>query len=161
MGDSRTARRKQERLRRIVLVVLVSAVTLLFLWMIREFLLALLLAALLAGLLYPSYRKLLARMPGRKNLAAGIVVGLLVVLIVGPLVSLVALASVQAVALANAVDPVLRQGLSGGSLVHRLVERFPRLAFLQQYREQLLARVGELGSEVGKLVVGLFTSAAS
>jgi len=161
MGDSRSARQEQERVRKIVLVVLVSAITLLFLWMIREFLLALLLAALLAGLLYPSYRKVLARMPRRKNLAASIVVGLLIVLLVGPVSGLVALASAQAVALAKAAEPVLRQGLSGGSLVPRVIARFPRLAFLEQYREQLLARLGELGNEAGKWVVGTFTTAAS
>lgn len=161
MNELSTTPREQERIRKIVLLVLVSAVSLLFLWMIRDFLLALLLAALLAGLLYPGYRKLLARMPGRKNLAAGIVVALLIVLVVGPLIGLGALASVQAVALAKVAGPLVRQGLSGGTLVHRLIERFPRLAFLAQYRDLLLSRVGELGNEAGRFVVGLFTTAAS
>jgi len=161
MGEPGTSPEEQARLRKIVLVVLVSAVTLLFLWMIREFLLALLFAALLAGLLAPAYKKLLVRVRGRKNVAAGIVVGLLIVLVVGPLIGLAALASAQAVELAKAADPLLRHGLTGGSLVHRLVERFPSLAFLQQYRELVLARLGELGSEAGKVVVGLFTTAAS
>jgi predicted PurR-regulated permease PerM len=161
MGETVTSPEAQERLRKIVLVFLVSAVTLLFLWMIREFLLALLVAALLAGMLAPAYRKLLSSLRGRKNVAAGLVVGLLVVLVVGPLIGLVALASAQAVELARAADPVLRRGLTGGSVVHRLVERFPSLSFLEQYRELILARLGELGSEAGKVVVGMFTTAAS
>jgi predicted PurR-regulated permease PerM len=160
MGEPGTSPDAQQHLRKIVLVVLVSAVTLLFLWMIREFLLALLFAALLSGMLAPAYKKLLVRARGRKNVAAGIVVCLLIVLVVGPLIGLAALASAQAVELARAADQ-LRRGLTGGSLVHRLVERFPSLSFLEQYREQVLARLGELGSEAGKMVVGLFTTAAS
>jgi multicomponent K+:H+ antiporter subunit F len=83
MGEAPNARSEQERIRRVVLIALVSAVTLLFLWMIREFLLVLLLAALGAGMLYPIYQWISRKFGGRKNLAAGTVVGLLIVLVLG------------------------------------------------------------------------------
>jgi len=161
MGEPPLSITQQERIRRIVLIVLVSGVSLLFLWMIRAFLLALLLAALAAGMLYPQYRRFLDRFGGRKNLAAGLVVGLLCVLGVVPLVGLGALTSVQAVELAREADPVVRQALSGGSVIHHLVERFPRFKVLEQYEGPITAKLGELGTEAGTFVVNAFTTAAS
>jgi predicted PurR-regulated permease PerM len=161
MGEAPNARSEQERIRRVVLIALVSAVTLLFLWMIREFLLVLLLAALGAGMLYPIYQWISRKFGGRKNLAAGTVVGLLIVLVLGPLIGLGALTSVQAVELARAAQPLIQQTLAGGSLLHRLVEHYPRLAVLQAYEEPITARLGELGTEMGKVMVGVFTTAAS
>jgi predicted PurR-regulated permease PerM len=149
------------RVRKVVLLLLVSGVSVVFLWMIRDFLLALLLAALIAGSLYPAYRRLLKRWGGRKNLAAGVTIGLLLVLVIVPLAGVAALAGAQAVELGRAADPMIRQTLAGGSLIHRFVERYPRFAMLEQYQEPIMAKVGEFGSELGSFVVGAFTTAAS
>ncbi len=151
---------ERERIRRVVLVVLVSAITALFLWMIREFLMALLLAAIVAGILQPAYRRVLARLGGRRSLAAGVVVGLLTLLGIAPLAGLAVLAGVQAAALVKAADPVIRASLAGGSLVHRLVEHFPRLSMLEKYEAPITEKLGELGASVGKVIVGVFTAAA-
>lgn len=161
MGDVPNVRSEQERIRRIVLIALVSAITLLFLWMIREYLLALLLAALIAGMLYPLYQRFSRAFRGRKNLAAVTVVALLVLLVLGPLVGLAALTSVQAVELARAAQPLIQQTLAGGNLIHRIVERYPRLSVLQAYEGAITARLGELGTELGRVMVGVFTTAAS
>jgi len=161
MGEAPTPRTEQERIRRVVLIALVSAVTVLFLWMIREYLLALLLAALTAGMLYPIYQRISRAFGGRKNLAAGTVVSLLIVLVLGPLIGLGALTSVQAVELGRAAQPLIQQTLAGGSLIHRLVERYPRLSVLRPYEGAITGRLEELGSELGKVMVGVFTTAAS
>ena len=161
MTDAPNARSEQERIRRVVLIAVVSAVTLLFLWMIHEYLLALLLAALTAGMLYPIYQRISRAFGGRKNLAAGTVVGLLILLVLAPLIGLGALTSVQAVELARAAQPLIQQTLAGGSLIHRIAERYPRLAVLEPYEGQITAKLGELGTELGKVMVGVFTTAAS
>ncbi|HEV8547395.1 MAG TPA: AI-2E family transporter [Polyangiaceae bacterium] len=161
MSDSGAPTDEQQRIRKLVLIVLVSSVSLLFLWMIRGFLLALLLASLVAGMLYSPYKRLATRLGGRRNLAAGTVVGLLVVLVVGPLVGLGVLTSVQAVELAKEAEPWLQRVLAGGSLIHRFVEHFPRFKVLEQYQEPIMARLSELGGELGTLAVGVFTTAAS
>jgi predicted PurR-regulated permease PerM len=43
----------------------------------------------------------------------------------------------------------------------RLFERVPQLKFLQPYREQILPKLAELASEVGRLSVGFVTAAAT
>ena len=117
MGD---LTRDRARVRKVVLLLLVSGVTLLFAWMIREYLLALLIAALVAAELHPAYRRLVRRLGGRKELAASLIVALLTLLGVAPIIGLGTLAGVQAAALVRAVEPTARELAKGGPLLHQL-----------------------------------------
>jgi len=153
-------RDESERIRRFVLVALVGATSLLFAWMIREYLLALFIAALLAGTLQPLYQKLRARLGGREHLAAAIVIALFSLLGIVPLAGLATLAGVQAAGLFKAAEQLARKGLEGGPIIHCLAERFPRLSWLEQYQAPIVEKLGELGSKAGTAVVGAFTQAA-
>jgi predicted PurR-regulated permease PerM len=157
MGD-RT--RDRARVRKVVLLMLVSSVTLLFAWMIREFLLALLIAALIAAELHPAYRRLVRRLGGRKELAASLIVALLALLGVAPIIGLGTLAGVQAVALVRAVEPTARELAKGGPLLHQLAERFPSLSVLERYQTTLTQKLGDLGSQVGAAIVAWGSTAA-
>jgi predicted PurR-regulated permease PerM len=152
---------QQARVRKVVLLLLVSGVTLLFAWMIREFLLALLIAALIAAELHPAYRRLAKRLGGRKQIAASLIVALLALLGVAPIVGLGALAGVQAVALVRAAEPFARELAKGGPFFHQLAERFPSLAVLERYQGPLTQKLGDLGSQLGTAVVAWGSSAAS
>jgi predicted PurR-regulated permease PerM len=149
-----------DRLRRVVLVVVALGITLLFLGMIAEFLIALLLAALAAGILRPIHRRLLRRFRGRRTLAAGVSIALLFFLGIGPLVVFATVVAVQAVEIAQALGPWARERLGEGATFNSLVARFPELESLRPYRNQILAKLGELGSTLGALVVGAATAAA-
>src|SRR5262245_26539298 len=92
-----------DRLRRVILVVVALGITLLFLGMISEFLIALLLAALAAGIMQPLYKPLVKRLRGRRTLASGISVVLLFVLGIGPIVVFAIIVGMQAVEVAQAV----------------------------------------------------------
>src|SRR5687767_8947606 len=93
------------RFRRTVLVILAVAISALFLWMIREFLIALLLASIAAGLSYPFYKRLVLRFRGRKNLAASVTIGLLLLLVIVPLAAFGSLVLAQALEVSNRVRP--------------------------------------------------------
>jgi predicted PurR-regulated permease PerM len=149
-----------DRLRRVVLVVVAVGITLLFLGMIAEFLIALLLAALAAGIVHPLNKRLVRRLKGRRTLAAGISVALLLVLGIGPLVVFAVIVGMQAVDIAQAVGPWARERLTEGPTFNRLVERFPELEAIRPYRDQIFAKVSELGSHVGALAVGAVAVAA-
>jgi len=148
-----------ERLRRVTLVALALVISLLFLWMIRDFLIALLLAALTAGMLRPLYERLGRRFKGRRRLAATVTLGLLVVLVILPLVAYGVVVAKQAVELGRSASPWLRDTL-GGAQFGRTFERFPGLRPLEPYRELILQKLGELGGELGGRAVTAVTAAA-
>jgi predicted PurR-regulated permease PerM len=152
--------KERAHVRRVFLIVLVSGVTLLFAWMIREYLLALLIAALVAAALHPAYRKLTRRLGGRKELAASLIVALLTLLGVAPIVGLGALAGVQAAALVRQAEPWARDLAKGGPVMQQLVERFPSLSVLERYQVPLTQKLGDLGSQVGTAIVGWGSTAA-
>ena len=148
-------------MRRITLVSVAAAISLVFLWMVREFLVPLLLAALAAGLLRPIYRKFVKSFGGRKSVAAGLTVVLLSLFGVLPLGAFGALVGVQVVELARELEPAIRGRLTATTDLKQFIESTPSLRFLQPYREQLLTKAGDVGASVGSAAVGFITNAAS
>jgi predicted PurR-regulated permease PerM len=148
-----------ERLRRITLVALALVISFLFLWMIRDFLIALFLAAITAGMLRPIYVALRQRLGNRRHVAAGVTLGLLLVLVILPLVAYCIVVANQAVELGRAASPWL-QNTFGGTEISRIFERYPTLRPLAPYRELILQKLGELGAELGAIAVGAVTAAA-
>jgi predicted PurR-regulated permease PerM len=149
-----------DRLRRVVLVVVALGISLLFLGMISEFLIALLLAALAAGILHPLNKRLAARLGGRRSLASGLSVALLFFLGIGPIVVFAVIVGVQAVEIAKSISPWASARLTEGHGFNRLVERFPELEPLRPYRIQIFAKLSEVGSHLGSLAVGWVTAIA-
>jgi predicted PurR-regulated permease PerM len=94
-----------ERLKRQFLLLVVAGSSLLFLWMIEGFLMALLLGALAAGLSAPVHRRLADLLGDRRGLASGLVVVGLVLLVIGPLSTLFAVVVAQAVQVTQAIGP--------------------------------------------------------
>jgi predicted PurR-regulated permease PerM len=149
-----------DRLRRVILVVIAFAITLLFLGMISEFLIALLLAALVAGIMQPLYKPLVRRLRGRRTLAAGISVVLLLFLGIAPVVVFAIIVGTQAVEVAQAVGPWARARLQEGQTFNQLVERFPELEALRPYRDQIMAKLSEWGGHLGSLAVAAMGAVA-
>ncbi|HET9953001.1 MAG TPA: AI-2E family transporter [Polyangiaceae bacterium] len=148
-----------ERVRKILLVILALGISLLFLWMIRDFLVALLFAALAAGMSYPYYRKLSIRLKGRNPLAASITLGVLLLLVIIPVTAFGALVAVQAAEIGEAAGPWVKDQIHQAS-GEDFLTRFPELSRLSPYRDQILAKVGELSASLGSMAVTLVTEAA-
>jgi predicted PurR-regulated permease PerM len=148
-----------ERLRRITLVALALIISFLFLWMIRDFLIALLLAAITAGMLRPIYVRLCQRFGTRRQLAAGVTLGLLLVLVILPLVAYGFVVANQAVQLGRAASPWL-QDTFGSEQFNSAFERYAWLRPLAPYRETILQKLGEFGANVGAFAVAAVTAAA-
>lgn len=148
-----------ERLRRVTLVALALVISFLFLWMIRDFLIALLLAAITAGMLRPVYVSLGRRLGQRRHLAAGVTLGLLLVLVILPLTAYGFLVANQAVDLGRSASPWLQNTFRGAEL-DRAFERYAALRPLAPYRDIILQKLGEFGAELGALAVAAVTAAA-
>src|SRR5262245_56874896 len=96
---------ESEKFQRRLLLATVAVVSILFLWMILDFLGALLLAAIFAGLLTPVYRWLLDHTGGRAALSAGLVVVGALLLVIGPLTTFLGLVTAQAIELSQSIGP--------------------------------------------------------
>ena len=124
-------------LRTAFVLLLVAAVTALFLAVAWPFLKPLLLGALLAGLFHPLYRWITRVLGGRPSLGAAVTLLVLLVLGLGPISAFLGIVVQQALTVSDQAIPWLSQHVGAASTynVHEwLVRRFPSLAEYIQAR---------------------------
>src|SRR5215831_10251840 len=96
---------RSARIQRRSLVVIALGTTVLFLWIIWDFLLALLFAAILSGMFHPVYRRIARRLQYRRSLAAAITVGGVLVVLIVPIVVFLGMVAQQVVQLSKVARP--------------------------------------------------------
>lgn len=152
------------RFQRRFLLVAVVVVSLVFAWMIHDFLVSLLLAALAAALVEPVHQRLLRAVGGRRVLAASLITVGTLLLVVGPLTTLLGLVVAQAVQITEAATPWVEQQLEQPERLRILVERLPlveRLGLdnLLPDPERLVTAAGNAVNAVGSFLVGAVAAA--
>jgi len=138
------------------LLVTATLVSLLFLWMIRGFLVAMLLAAVGAALLGPVYRRLVARLGGREALASGITVLLTLLLLVVPMTGLLGMVVAQAVDVTQRVKPWVQEQIEHPDEVTQRLRALPfadRVEELLPERERVIQGVGNAVSATSAVLV--------
>ena len=143
-------------LRTAFVLLLVAAVTALFLGVAWPFLKPLLLGALLAGLFHRLYRWITRLLGGRQSLGAAVTLLVLLVLGLGPISAFFGIVVQQALTVSDQAIPWLSQHLGAASTfnVHEwLVQRFPALAEYMPSQEQLLQQVGTAAKTAGAFLV--------
>ena len=143
-------------LRTAFVLLLVSAVTALFLAVTWPFFKPLLLGALLAGLFHPLYRWITRLLGGRASLGAAVTLLVLFVLGLGPVSAFLGIVLQQALTMSDQAIPWLNQHLGAATTfnVHDwLVQRFPALAKYVPSQEQLLEQIGTAAKTAGAFVV--------
>ncbi len=144
---------KRETVNITVLLLLVVVISFVFLKMIKGFLMALLMAAILAGLLARPYRGITRAVRGRRSLAAAVTVVLLFLVALVPLAGLGTLVTAQAISIGEKVGPwVSTQVGYTGSLDERL-EALPFYDRIAPYKDQILIKAGELAGVVSNFLV--------
>ena len=138
------------------LLILVGATSAVFLAMLRPFLITILLAAVFSGVGYPTYLRIVQSLRGRTSIAAVITLVLIVFLVVGPLFAVLFAAGNEAVRISQTIGPKLKEILSGQGGVQGGVEgrlqSLPGYSMIEPFRDQLLARIGDLVSATGTLL---------
>jgi predicted PurR-regulated permease PerM len=143
-------------LRTAFVLLLVAAVTALFLAVAWPFIKPLLLAALLAGLFHPLYRWITRLLGSRRSVGAAATLLVLLVLGLGPISAFLGIVVQQALAVSDQTIPWLTQHLGAASTfnVHEwLVQRFPALAEYIPSQEQLLQHLGVAAKTAGAFLV--------
>ncbi len=137
-------------------LLLVAAVSGMFLAVTWPFLQPLVLGAMFAGLSYPLYRWIVAKLGGRSSLAAGITLFFLFILIVGPISAFVGVVVNQALAISNEAIPWLQQHFGAVRTLDMhdwAVQRFPALAEYVPSQEQILENLGAVAKSTGAFLV--------
>src|ERR1051326_9601430 len=144
-------------LRTAFVLVLVVAVTVLFLAVTWPFFKPLLLGALLAGLFHPLYRWITRLLGGRASLAAAVTLLVLFVLGLGPVSAFLGIVLQQALTMSDQALPWLNQHLGAATsfnLQDWVMQKSPALAKYVPNQEQLLQQVGTAAKTAGTFLVG-------
>ena len=137
-------------------LLLVVAVTALFLAVTWPFFKPLLLGALLAGLFHPLYRWITRLLGGRASLGAAVTLLVLLVLGLGPVSAFLGIVLQQALTMSDQAIPWLSKHLGAASTFNVnewLVQRFPALAKYMPSQEQLVEQVGTAAKTAGAFLV--------
>jgi predicted PurR-regulated permease PerM len=137
----------------IILVVAVSALFLAVTWPLLQ---ALLLAALLAGLCGPLYRWITRLLRGQRSLGAIVTLVILFIVVAGPLSAFLGVVVQQALAVSNQAIPWVQQHFGAASTFNAhdwLAQRFPALADYVPSQEQLVENVGAAAKSIGGFLV--------
>ena len=141
-------------------LILVLAVSLLFLAVAWPFLKPLLLGAMLAGLCRPLYDWMARLVRGRGSLAAILTLLILFILVAGPISAFVGIVVAQALNVSDQAIPWVQQHFGAGSTFNThdwLVARFPALAPYVPEQAQIIEGVGRVAKAAGAFLVASAT----
>ena len=143
----------ERKSRGVFLLLLAIGISALFFRMIQGFVLALLLAAVLAGLSYPMYERILRLLGGRKGIAAAATMLLGLVLIVGPVMAVMTIVAREATQISTSVGPWIDQQRQQRDALGQRLESIPWVAKLAPYEDKILANASELGGNAASFAV--------
>ncbi len=135
------------------LLLLVLFISALFLFMIRPFLMALLLAGIFSALAHPLYRRLTRAMGGRQSLASGITLLLIVLVVLLPLTGLLGVVTAQAIKVGKSVTPWVQAQLASPGAITQWLGDLPFYDQVAPYRDTILQKAGQLVSTLSQFLV--------
>jgi predicted PurR-regulated permease PerM len=130
-----------------------------FIGMIQEFLIALVLAAIFSGLLYPFYRKLFFYFKKRSALAAGTT---LIITAFGfglPLAGFTGMVTAEAIQITKKARPLVKEVLDNNlTLSEQVPEWLPFKEKLEPFHETIVKKASEVTNAMGSWLVSSFSS---
>jgi len=131
-----------------------------FIGMIREFLIALVLAAIFSGLLYPFYRKILYSLKNRSALAAGTTLIITAFAFGLPLAGFTGMVTSEAIQISKKARPIVKEALDNNlSLGEQVPEWLPLKEKLEPFHETIVNKASEATSTMGGWLVSSLSSA--
>lgn len=144
----------QDRVNKIVLAVIVIAISALFFTMIHQFLMALFLAGLFSALARPVYRRLRILFRGHRHPASAVTLILMIFVVLIPLLLLLGVVVGQAIDVGQKVTPWIRQNLEQRDMLTAYLQGLPFYEYLEPYRSVILEKAGQLVGTVSNWIVG-------
>lgn len=134
---------------RAALLVFALLVSILFFGMIREFVVAVALAAIFAGVTFPLNRWITARIGGRSGVAALITIIAVLIGVIAPTIALLGLVAEQAVEISQAAVPWIEAQLEAHEAA-RPEEHAALLAKVSEYSKQVVTGSADLAQKVAR-----------
>ena len=144
----------QDRVNKIVLAVMVIAISALFFTMVHQFLMAIFLAGLFSALARPVYRRLRILFRGHRHLASLTTLLLMVFVVLIPLLLLIGVVVGQAIDVSQKVTPWIRQNLEQTDQITAYLQGLPIYEYLEPYRGTILEKAGQLVGSISNWIVG-------
>jgi predicted PurR-regulated permease PerM len=142
------------RFRRLFLLFLVVGISIAFLWLLRSFLMTILLAATFSGLIYPLYTRLVAALGGRRYAASGVALLVMVLVVILPLIGILGIVLNQAMRVTGSITPVVERFLAEPTYLDQQLERIPGIEFIEPYRNEIVTRAGDVVNALGGFLIG-------
>lgn len=143
----------EHRFRRAFLLALVVGISIAFLWMLRSFLMTILLAATFSGFVYPLYSRITTALRGRRYAASGLTLLLVVLGFILPLIAIFSVVLNQAIRVTGSITPVVERFLTEPTYLDQLLDRVPGREYLDPYRNDIVTRAGDIVNAVGTFLI--------
>lgn len=150
---------RQARFAKLFIILLAIGISIVFFGMIKPMAVALLLAAVFAGMFNGLYDRFVSWSRGRKALSAMLTVSVLMLVVLVPLAVLIGIVASQAVEVTSSVGPWIERQMHQPDQLDRWLWSNPRLEWLQPYQQQLMTKVSQLAGVVGAFLVNSVASA--
>lgn len=147
----------KEAINKWVLLLVVIFISVLFLSMIRQFLMAIFLAGIISALSFPLYRGLKNRFQGKSTLASIATVIIMVCVIFIPLAGLLGVVTTQAIKVGETVSPWVEQQLSHPDAISNVLKSIPFFDKIEPYRNVILKKAGDLVSWMSGFIMNKLT----
>ncbi len=144
----------------LVLLLLVVVISAVFVSMIRNFLMALLLAGIFSALAQPIHRKLTQWFGGRGGLASLAILLLLCLVVMLPLFGLVGIITAQAVKVGQSVTPWVQRQIAEPAAFSHYLQKIPFYDEIIPYHEVIVRKAGELASKASVFLVNSLSAGA-
>ena len=149
---------KHQNVNNIILLIMVTAISALFLTMIRQFLMAIFMAGLFSAMTTPLHRWLKPRLNNRENLASTLIIIAIVCLILIPLALLISVVIGQAVHVGQSVTPWIESFVEEPGILSEHISKIPHYEILLPYRDMILEKAGEIVGIISNLLISSLTS---
>jgi predicted PurR-regulated permease PerM len=135
--------------RKAFLLFMVASLTIGLVIVLRGFLMTILAAALLTGLLYPMFLWLSRKFGNRPKSAAGVTLLLTIVITVGPVAGIISLVLGQASSITQSAAPAVERAINEPTYLDRLLRQAPGYDYIAPYREQILTTARDVVNSIG------------
>jgi predicted PurR-regulated permease PerM len=143
------------------LLLLAIGITLMFFWVIKGFVMALVMAAVLAGLVHPFYCRVSDLFGKRKSIASAVTVLLSLILVIIPLLVFLGILIGQAIQISESAGNWLTGQMQQAESLQKQIEEDQDLKHLLPYQDEIIAKAGQIAGNAASFMVNVLVGSAT